>query len=299
MVEIRRILCAIDFSDISRHALEHAVAVAKWYDAEITALHATYPRFVPQPPIFFAEPPHSVLAAEDSRELAETQLRRWLDEVAGAGVKTRAVIEEGHAAPAILRLAADLQADLIVVGTHGVTGFDRLVLGSVAERVLRKASCPVMTVPPAVAGTPHLPYARVMCPVDFSESSLVALQFGFSIAQEANAHLTILHVLGWPAGETLGFDDLDTPEFRQRVEAEARRRLDALVTDEQRVWCEPATQVACGKPYEQILKSAAIDRADLIVMGVRGRNPVDLTVFGSTTNQVIRRAACPVLTLRG
>ena len=76
------------------------------------------------------------------------------------------------------------------------------------------------------------------------------------------------------------------------------RSLDALVTDEVRAWCKPDTRVTYGKPYRQILEIAEREEPDLIIMGVRGRNPLDVALFGSTTNHVVRRASCPVLTLR-
>jgi nucleotide-binding universal stress UspA family protein len=91
---------------------------------------------------------------------------------------------------------------------------------------------------------------------------------------------------------------LNVPEFRLPFEASAQRRLDGLITDEVRTWAKPATVVLHGKPYRRILEIAAQDKTDLIVMGVRGRNPLDLMLFGSTTNHVVRQASCPVLTLR-
>ena len=186
---------------------------------------------------------------------------------------------------------------MIVMGTHGRGGFERFVLGSVAERVLRKATCLVMTVPPPAA-VAKVPYKRLLCPVDFSESSLAALNLAFSIAKESDAHLTILHVFDWPPDEELLVERFDSPELRRVIEDQARTRLDALVTDEVRVWCKPATKVSYGKPYRQILEIAERDEPDLIIMGVRGRNPLDVALFGSTTNHVVRRASCPVLTLR-
>ena len=100
-----------------------------------------------------------------------------------------------------------------------------------------------------------------------------------------------------PGAALLLVERFDAPEFRRVAEKEARTRLDALVTDDVRVWCKPTTKVAYGKPYREILQVAEKEKADLIVIGVRGRNQLDLTVFGSTTNQVVRRASCPVLTL--
>ena len=297
MVDIRRILCPIDFSDTSRHALEHAVAIAKWYESHITALHVIHPAFAPQTPILFTEFPRNAAPTVTERQLLEEQLRAWLEPANRAGVKTEVLFDEGNPAVQILEHARSLQADLIVMGTHGLSGFERFMLGSVAEKVLRKATCPVMTVPPVAGTAAKVPYTRLLCPVDFSESSVEALRFACSIAEESDAHLTILHVLGWPSDDELP-DRFDVSEFRHRLEERARGRLEALVSDEVRVWCKPVTTVSYGKPYREILEVAGREATDLIVIGLRGRNPLDLTLFGSTTNHVVRRSSCPVLTLK-
>lgn len=298
MIEIRRILCPIDFSETSRHALEHAMAMAGWYDSQITALHVIHVPLFPQPPILFAEGANNELRSAQERQSREEELRAWLEPAHRAGVKTDVIVDEGDTATRIVEHANSPQIDLVVMGTHGLSGFERFILGSVAERVLRKASCPVMTVPPASQTTAKVPYTRLLCPVDFSDSSLAALRFAFSVAEEADANLTILHVFGWPADEELLVQPFEVPEFRRLVEKEARDRLDALVTADVRVWCKPSTAVAYGKPYRRILEVAESEGTDLIVIGVRGRNPLDMTLFGSTTNHVVRRAPCPVLTLK-
>jgi nucleotide-binding universal stress UspA family protein len=296
MVKIKRVLCPVDFSETSRHALEHAVAVARWYDSEVFALHVMFPRFVTLPPMFVVPPPPELGSLAERRTTAEPELRRWVAEANGDTVKTQLLFDEGQPAHTILAYASTLPADLLVMGTHGLGGFDRLVLGSVTERVLRKASCAVMTVPPAAATVARVPYTRLLCPVDFSECSLAALRFAFSLAKEADAHVTILHVLDWTATDGFAMDAPFT--HRQRLEEEVRQRqLEGLVDPEARVWCKPAIRVAQGKPYRQILEMASAEAIDLIVMGVRGRNAVDLSLFGSTTNHVVRRASVPVLTL--
>ena len=175
--------------------------------------------------------------------------------------------------------------DPIAMGTHGLTGFEHLVLGSVAERVLRTSPVPVLTVPPRAVSTSSLPFHRIVCPVDRSETAAAALTVAQSIARESGAELTVGHVVDIPA-EPLTTRPIVSPEDWREFEAELRTRLGADVV------------IRHGKPYREILEEAVKRSADLIVIGVHGRNPIDMLLFGSTTNQVVRRATCPVLTIR-
>ena len=293
MIKISRILCPIDFSETSQHALEHAVAVAKWYDAQIIALHVIHTPFLPMPPILFAE------FATSSAPAVANQLHTWLEPARQAAVNVSTIVDEGHPTARILQRATTERADLIVMGTHGLGGFERLILGSVTERVLRKAACPVLIVPPTSRTTATVPYRRLLCPVDFSESSLAALRFGFSLAEEADARITLLHVVDFPTDDELLLEQMDVPRFHAVVQAQTQKRLDALITDEVRTWSNPTTRITCGRSYRDIVDVARDEASDLIVMGVAGRNPMDVTVFGSTTNHVVRMASCPVLTVRG
>jgi nucleotide-binding universal stress UspA family protein len=141
---------------------------------------------------------------------------------------------------------------------------------------------------------------------DFSETSLAALQFATSLVQESDAALTLVHVLEWPWEEPPAPRIEELPreqgfalaEFRRYCEQGAQARLESLVPDSLRVSHPPVARLRSGKPYVQILQAATEEKSDLIVIGVHGRNPLDLALFGSTTNQVVRRATCPVLTLR-
>ena len=295
MLEIRRILCPIDFSDDSRHALAHATAVAKWYGAPITLLHVSHPEAFTNPPLLFDELPRGAAMIESALEAAEEQMPKWSQSVTAAGVDVETLVERGDPVKHILARAAALRADLVVMGTHGRSGFERLLLGSVTEKVLRKASCPVMAVPPPVVSAGKLPYTRLLCPVDFSDSSEAALQVACSLAEEADARLTIVHVFDWQPDDDLTMARFDTVEYYEVIERQAQERLERLVTDDVRVWCKPETVTVRGKPYREILALADAKETDLIVLGVRGRNPIDLALFGSTVNQVVRRARCPVL----
>jgi nucleotide-binding universal stress UspA family protein len=304
-VNIRRILCPIDFSDASTHAIDHAVAFASWCKARITALHVYSTSLVPIPGVDLSGQGE---ATDDTGvETLRTRIASHCKAARTAGIDLDIVIESGQPASHILERAASLPADLIVMGTHGTSGFQHLVLGSVTERVLRKASCAVLTVPPRAQGTSRLPFRRLLCAVDFSDSSLTALQYAFSLARESDAELTILHVIEWPWREPPSPSTNDLPpaqalalaEYRRYCEQSATTRLKSLGPEAVSATRPPVTRISHGKPYVETLRVAADDSADLIVIGVHGRNPLDLHVFGSTANQLVRRATCPVLTVRG
>jgi len=273
------------------------MAVAKWYDARLVGLHVYSPPFYPVTDLVTAG---VGIPVPDAPTLAsvEQDVNAALEPARATGIRTVARVETGPPASAILACAGTLPADLIVMGTHGASGFEHLVLGSITEKVLRRAGCPVMTVPPRVRSTSRLPFAHVLCPLDFSPSSEAALQLAFSMAQEANAELSLLHVLEWANDQPLSQLKYIAPEYHAYREQDAQTRLSRLVPDGVRDWCTPTVHVAHGKPHEEILAFAARQQADVIVMGVQGRNAVEVMLFGSTTNQVVRRATCPVLTLR-
>ena len=302
-MNVKRILCPVDFSDTSAHAIEHAVVLAGWYKARITALHVVSPIMMAVPGMGSPRLEGSPVATELERLRTETAAS--FREAMKAGIAVDVLVDEGQPTGRILERAASLSADLIVMGTHGTSGFEHLVLGSVTEKVLRKAECPVFTVPPRAHATSRLPFKHVLCAVDFSDSSLAALQYATSLAQESDAVLTILHVLEWPWEEPPSPLLTEMPmeqgfalaEYRRYIEAGATARLESLVPS----GAGPrtiSTRLRSGKPYVELLKVAAEEQSDLIVIGVRGRGPLDMTVFGSTANQVVRRATCPVLTLR-
>lgn len=193
-----------------------------------------------------------------------------------------------------------MHADLLVIGTHGRSGFECLLLGSVAEKVLRKSACPVMTVPRQVPDAfPAGPvlYRRILCAVDFSESSLHALRYATSLARTAGATFTVLHVVAHEFESTGGIEydaGMTIGDFLKAREDALQRCLQELVTG---AGCaEP--MMTHGKPWRELLRVAAEGQSDLIVMGVRGRGAADPLFLGSTTQHVVRQASCPVLTLR-
>jgi nucleotide-binding universal stress UspA family protein len=298
MVTINRILCPVDFSGHSRLALDYATVLARWYEAEVVALHAYSVAMVPA--TIGAMPAMTTVGVPLTREEIERDLETFVRPVQAAQVKTTATVTTGGPARSILETADRIQANLIVMGTHGASGFERLVLGSVTEKVLRKAKCPVLVVPrhADAPGGPKLLFRRILCAIDFSPCSNKAIAFGLSLAEEAGGALTFLHVVEGLDHEPLENAHFNIPEYRQHLVADAERRLRSLVPTETRTWCECSSVVRTGKAYREILDTARTIDADLIVLGVRGRNAVDLALFGSTTNHVVRSADCPVLTVR-
>jgi nucleotide-binding universal stress UspA family protein len=186
MIEIRRILCPIDFSDYARRALDHAIAIARWYEATVTVLHVFSPAPVAAVGLGpLVSEPIPLAPVDRDRLLADT--KAFAETESAPGITIEAVVREGTTAAEILEQAASMKADLLVIGTHGRSGFERLLLGSVTEKVLRKARCPVLTVPSqspdAVPAGPVL-YRRILCPVDFSDASLNALKYATSMARK-------------------------------------------------------------------------------------------------------------------
>jgi nucleotide-binding universal stress UspA family protein len=297
MVSINRILCPIDFSEFSLDALRHGLGLSHWYSAQLTLLHvyqAAQPLTVEglsgSVPVF---------VAADPSKMAE-EVRLFCAPVLGpAAQSVDIVVMPGDAAREIRKEADRLPFDLLILGTHGRSGFERLFLGSVTEKVLRSTQVPVLTIPPPVREPGSPLYKTILCPLDFSPASIRALEYALSLAQEADARLILLHaieeVLGDAGGEIIGH--LSAAEFYHQLEQDAVPKLRAVVPDDARVWARPEERVVKGLAHQEILRIVAEEHVDLVVMGVRGKGVVNRLVFGSTTHRVIREASCPVLTL--
>jgi len=291
-VRVESILCPVDFSDVSAEAYRYAQSIACHYSAKLILQHVVelwqHPSCYYQAELEYYEQFRETLVSN-----AQDQLRQFVD-LCG-GVEPECIVEESMAADAILCKARARATSLIVMGTHGRRGFDHLMLGSVAERVLRHAPCPVLAVPakrPDQGGERRaagpVDVRRILCCVDFSNNSQRALQHSVSVANAYSADLTILHVLESisDSAEVVKETDFAMDKLQQWVAPSA--------LDPARVHLE----VRLGNAYREILILAAERQSDLIVTGVRGRNSLDLAVFGSTTYRVIQLHPGPVLTVR-
>lgn len=295
VIQISRILCPIDFSEFSRHALHHAIAVASWYEGNLTVLHV----FANLPTVDIPAVP----LTDADRDQLIAKMQAFVGETPPEVPVSFEVREAQDARSEILAQAQELMSDLIVIGSHGRSGFERLLLGSVTEKVVRKSPCPVMVVPARApdADGPGLTRGgrpRILCPIDFSDASLSALEYAMSLAEEADADLTLLHSIEVPPEllERIPVPpDFDIDRCHAEAEAACLQRLRELVPPAVRSFCHVETAVREGAAHRQILRLAGEQTTDLIVMGVHGRGALDVLLFGSNTARVIRAAACPVL----
>jgi nucleotide-binding universal stress UspA family protein len=290
---IQRILCPIDFSEFAARAFRHAVSLADHYKARLTAIHV----------VEMWKYPYADYAATDGGDYANLHasldkggkeyLRNFVKQHCPEGTYPELVISEGRAADSILSFAHREKVDLIIMGTHGRRGFDRFMFGSVTDRVMREASCPVLAVrqPPhdALAAGEEGPYVhylkQVLLCTDFSEYSERARHYAISVAEEYGAELTVMHVI----------EEAPSQEKMEEVLATAKQRLEKLVPAEKHTRIKTKILVRIGKPYQSIVEYAATAQVDLLAMGVRGAGALDLAIFGSTTDRVIQLGPCPVL----
>jgi len=294
MRTVHRILSPIDFSEPSKRALRHALAIARWHEAELTVLHV-------EDVLLHA----AAVEAAGYPELLnrhDEELRDFVNDAGGINRNVTIQVASGDPVSAILERATRDASDLIVMGTHGRSGLARAVLGSVTERVVRRSPVPVLTIPPSAELRDDLmPFDPVLCASDFSPACRRALDLAISMGQEADARVILLHALQRPDFDrtTVGMplprsSRVDVAEFRKDALARLKRGLPADAVFR----CRPESMIAEGPPADVILQTASREDARLIVMGVQARGAWDRLIFGSTTRRVMQAAACPVLSVR-
>ena len=290
MLRIECILCPVDFSVFSARAYDYAQSLARHYQAKLFLQHVVafdlpiYDYYVPAS--YMVEQLHQI------RGDARLQLQEFAKRPADYGASPECILNEGVPAKTILDFAEVQKADLIVMGSHGLQGIDRIALGSVAEKVLRKAACSVLVVRSPEhdfvtpgSGQDPIRLQKILVCTDFSEYSKAALEHAISIAAEYHAELSVLHVL----------EDMPASKDLQGTTQPLLARLDQALPAEARWRSTIKPKVRIGKPYLEIIQEAAEAKTDAVIMGVRGRNALDLAVFGSTTHRVIQLGTCPVL----
>jgi nucleotide-binding universal stress UspA family protein len=276
-MELSRILSPVDFSDLSAHALRYAFMLARCGNARLVVAYA---ESFSTPPYFTKSQVEELKRQlRDSFREAESALRRFvdveLDSEAASATEVRVV--EAMPVDGIRQVAQEAKADLIVMGTHGRSGVNRLMLGSVTERLLRESEIPVLAVRGDTAAT-MAPPKTVLCPVNNTPAAREALSMAAYLARCFGGNVVALHVKEGRAEQ--GIDDLC-----------------AWVPDEVRSHCTIRELTREGEAAEEIVSLAKAVPCDLLVIGARHRRFFDSTVLGSTTARVVRHAPCPVLTV--
>jgi nucleotide-binding universal stress UspA family protein len=290
-VTLRNILFLTDFSEPSEVAIPFVIAIAREYEAKAYALHVLTPVA-----LAYASPESTAATIEGLEEGAQAEMERVEAQLSGVAHET--VIVRGQSVwPAVEQFLRDRQMDLVIVGTHGRTGAMKLLLGSAAEEIFRRARVPVLTIGPSVRKGVHGggKFHRVLFATDFTPEAQAAAPYAISMAQEHQARLLLLHVMRNPSPSA-------TDRNAQDSVANVMHNLYEIVPEAAELWCRPEATVRFGNPADGILETAREHQADLIVLGVRdeaGRLGAATHLERTTAHKVVAHAACPVLTVRG
>jgi nucleotide-binding universal stress UspA family protein len=288
-VALKNILYLTDFSEPSAVALPFANVVAREYGAALHALHVLIPAFYT-----YTTPELTVAALDAQEENAQAEMQTVDAQLAGV-VHDVTVVRGLSVWPAVWEAIESAAVDLVVLGTHGRTGAQKLLLGSVAEEIFRRSQAPVLTIGPQVPNSIHNGgrFHRVLLAIDRSAESQAALPYAISFAEKNEAHLILLHVIRKPRqGER--------PSGEESV-ANAMHGLKALIPADEKLSCRPEAMVRYGDAAEQILEAAKEYNADLIVLGVRdasGHLGAATHIGTTVAHKVVAHANCAVLTVR-
>ena len=302
-VWFKHVVVATDFSAASERALAHALPLAQRYGSSVSIVHAIPPEMRE---ITFGPLPREL---DHERLQAEKEMTRLADDACMRNLDPRMILERGEVWDVLSWVIQREDADLLVMGTHGRGGLNKLVLGSVAEDVLRRTSCPVLTVgpsvPPVVAGKSG--FKTILFATDFGPSAPRSFSYALSLAEDCQAKLILLHVVPPMPSTDIGpgiygpgvllAQDLDKWQATQKKNS--ARKLMELIPPDARLKSAPEYLVELDFPPEGILDAAAARNVDLIVMGESrtAAARVAAHVPWSLTHDIICRAKCPVLTV--
>jgi nucleotide-binding universal stress UspA family protein len=294
-----RILVPIDFSRPSLKAMPYALAISRQFGADVYLLHVT--DVAQQPPPTLLTLPLVPQSEWDQRLMKrlETLVLKYRTDGKVSALEPRI----GSAYEEICDVAREIKADLIVLATHGYTGYKRMFLGSVAERVVQHSPCPVLVVRHRLDhwnGASDLRtrtgfgLAKILVPTDFSNCSQTAFEYGLQLARDFGAELRLVHVINpnmFPFGDK--YTELDPAEMLRETEQAAQKQMRSMAP---RGRVRYSARVIHGSPAIEICKAANED-VDLIVISTHGRTGLGHLLIGSVAEHVIRYAHCPVLVI--
>ncbi|PCR90514.1 universal stress protein [Natrinema ejinorense] len=287
------ILVPIDGSDHAVRAAEHGLALARWFDATVHVL--TVVDVAAAGGVFNAGGVDAEFVQRLEAE-AETATER-IEAIADGSETVRTALQRGSPADVILEYAAENGIDLIAMGTHGRTGVNRYVAGSVTEHVVRRSDVPVLTARVADRSEWTGGYDEVLLPTDGSEEASAAVDHGLGIATKADARVHAVNIVD--VSNVAGTPNVAASrKLLSQFESQGERATEAIATRARDAGLEAVTAVQEGFPASGLLEYAAENEIDLIAMGTHGRTGLGRVLLGSTTERLIRRAGMPVLAVK-
>jgi nucleotide-binding universal stress UspA family protein len=282
-IALKNVLFATDLDVSARRALPFAIALADRYGAKLYAAHV-----IPQEAYAFARPESVERILKEAQDYASYSLNQLIDPLKHRGQRCEALLGNGDIAEVLREFAQKCAADIVVVGTSSRTGLGKVLLGSVAEEIIREAPCPVLTVGPRVMAEASAGVQSIVCATDFSPGAMRAAEFAVSLAHEYQAHLTLVHVVEGVLRKA--------PHLAIKL---TEQRLREMIPPEPELLYEPEVLVEIGPVADRILGVADELLADIIVMGVRGAGAFaqEASHFGSIAHKVVSLATCPVMTV--
>jgi nucleotide-binding universal stress UspA family protein len=285
MINIKKILCPVDFFPASDAAASYAAGLAANYDATVHYLHV----MTPMPAGTYEYMIDTTDIVKSLEESSMREMKEILARARAAGTDAETELRVGDVYDEIKRTIEIERLDLIVMGTHGRRGVERWFMGSTTEKLLRHSPVPLVTISASGEKSFNGPrFRRILVTTDFSEGTADALAYAFSVAQENESEVTLLHVVHDISADLSG-------KYRDSLLDGVRKQLDEMVPAEARNWCNIVTRVETGVPYRIILRTVEEERPDLLVMNIHGKGMLDRALLGSTAERVVRAASCPVM----
>jgi nucleotide-binding universal stress UspA family protein len=300
MLKIKKVLYPTDFSRCAEQALSLALDIVRRHGAELHMLHAHVLRdYDPYNPEYNLQ-----IVEDDARKQLEAAAAHRMDSILSdhrtGDVSIKQVQLRGiSAGPVLLDYAGEHDIDLIVMGTHGRRGLKHIFLGSIAEEVIRHATCPVLTVREQQEPKTLAAIEKVLVPVDFSPHARQAIVYAKELAADFRARLQLLHIVQreimpafYPIEDRLPID------LAPKLEDRAKEELKNLLAQTEGPDVPADVYVLQGHPGHEIVQFAQDNDSDLIVIATHGMTGIEHLLIGSVSEKVARHAPCPVWTVR-
>lgn len=322
-IQPKKIMCAVDFSSFTNNILSYSVGLCKEFNAKLFLIHIV----MDVHNLFkYGE---TTLDAEMIQVEQLQKAQKLLEELASdLPVEHELIVNKGEPADEIRRIALEENIELVITATHGKSGIQRFLIGSVTEKLMKIIHCPLLVlhtrrdelIPPPNF---EIKLKKILVGCDFSPDSKLAFDYGVSLAQEFQAELYLAHVINpmehidlqasdyiygnprdyvsWHSPDYLLMQRRATKEEREKI-SELRQQLEKqlyfMLPEESRSWCTPKIKLLDGEPYKELVEYSKEQEVDMIVLGIRGHSLWEKLMVGSTTDRVIRNSPCPVLAIR-